>query len=204
VDCDKFTAFAGLYHFVKPVDFETSPDEDKVRLRLRQGSGDAVEHHGLEAHFRRQDGLARSLDRQLGLPVPVALLGQEQPYGRRTGRRPASMPTARMIAARRTSITAAERNRRRCRRSPGRRQPRLKCSRGGGSCCPGKAHCITRLLMWESLMRHTPRTLRCLDTIVHHFIMDGRLIGRQLLWDLKALGEGSLRFWGPGSVVCDP
>jgi RNA polymerase sigma factor (sigma-70 family) len=59
VDCDKFTAFAGLYHFVKPVDFETSPGEDKVRLRLRQGSGDAVEPHGPEAHFRRQDGLAR-------------------------------------------------------------------------------------------------------------------------------------------------
>ena len=46
-------------------------DRSQVRLRLRKGSGDAVEPHGLDAHFRRQDGLSRSLDRQLGLPVPV-------------------------------------------------------------------------------------------------------------------------------------
>ena len=51
--------------------------DSQVRLRLRQGSGDAAEPHGLEAHFRRQDGLSRSVDWQLGLSVPVALLGQE-------------------------------------------------------------------------------------------------------------------------------
>lgn len=51
----------------------------QVRLRLRQGSGDAAEPNGLEAHFRREDDLARSLDWELGLPLPIALLGHERP-----------------------------------------------------------------------------------------------------------------------------
>ncbi len=46
---------------------------------MYEGKGDLALTHGLEAHFRREDGLARSVDRQLGLPVPIALLDQERP-----------------------------------------------------------------------------------------------------------------------------
>ena len=61
------------------VSIEYATAVHKCCLRLRKRSGDAAEPHGLEAHFRRQDDFARSLDRQLELPVPVALLGQERP-----------------------------------------------------------------------------------------------------------------------------
>jgi hypothetical protein len=49
-----------------------------MRLRLREEGGHAAEANRLETDLRRKDGFPRSFDRKLVLPVPFALLDQEQ------------------------------------------------------------------------------------------------------------------------------
>jgi len=80
--------------------------------------------------------------KSIGLKT-ILLTGDNGPYRRKIGHRRASMPTACVIAARKTNITARAMRGKRCRHSPIFQQPLPHC---GGSCCPGRARLPAQMI----------------------------------------------------------